>query len=85
MAFRTCIRQFEYKVMPFALSKEPGAFQAVMINMLLPLISEGVIIYLNDVLVYIRDVDLRAKLLDQVLTLIWNNKMYFKISKCQFR
>ena len=81
-AFRTCMGQYEYKVMPFGLRGAPGTFQAVMNNMFLPLIGKGVIVCLDDVLVYSPDVESHAKLLDQVLTILWENKMYPKLSTC---
>ena len=83
-AFRTCMGQYEYKVMPFGLRGAPGTFQAVMNHMFFDLLGKGVIAYLDDLLVYSPDVQSHARLLDKVLSILKKNKMYPKISKCTF-
>lgn len=83
-AFRTCMGQYEFKVMPFGLRGAPGTFQAVMNHMFLSYLGRGVIIYLDDVLVYSSDVQSHAALLNEVLDILNKNKMYPKLSKCQF-
>ena len=83
-AFRTCMGQYEFKVMPFGLRGAPGTFQAVMNHMFFNYIGRGVIAYLDDLLVYSPDVESHAKLLERVLQILHNNKMYPKISKCHF-
>ena len=83
-AFRTCMGQYEFKVMPFGLRGAPGTFQAVMNHMFLSYLGRGVIIYLDDVLVYSSDVQSHAALLNEVLDILYKNKMFPKLSKCQF-
>ena len=83
-AFRTCMGQYEFKVMPFGLRGAPGTFQAAMSHMFFPLIGTGVVAHLDDPLVYSPDVESRAKLLDRVLQTFEDNKMYPKISKYNF-
>ncbi|CDJ47111.1 Os07g0510800 protein, related [Eimeria brunetti] len=83
-AFRTCMGQYEFKVMPFGLKGAPGTFQAIINHMLLLLIGRGVIAYLDDVLVYSEDEDSHAQLLDHVLKTLWERKMYPKFKKCLF-
>ena len=70
--------------MPFGLRGAPGTFQAVMNPMFFPLIGKRVIAYLDDLLVYSPDVESHAKLLDRVLQTLKDNKMYHKLSKCDF-
>ena len=83
-AFRTCMGQYEYKVMPFGLRGAPGTFQAVMNHMFFDLLGKGVIAYLDDLLVYSPDIPSHARLLDKVLSTLKKHKMYPKISKCTF-
>ena len=83
-AFRTCMGQYEFKVMPFVIQEAPGTFQAVMNHMLFPFIGRGVIAYLDDLLVYRSDVESHTKLLDRALQTLKDNKMYPKISKSTF-
>ena len=83
-AFRTFMGQYEYKVMPFGLRGAPGTFQAVMNHMFFKLIGRGVMVYVDDLLVYSKDLATHSTLLDEVLSILWSNKMYPKFSKCQF-
>ncbi|KAL8444269.1 hypothetical protein Emed_006312 [Eimeria media] len=83
-AFRTCMGQFEFKVMPFGLRGAIGTLQAVMTHMFFPFIGKGVIAYLDDLLVYAPNVAAHASLLRKVLSILDDNKMYPKISKCRF-
>ncbi|KAL8443311.1 hypothetical protein Emed_006916 [Eimeria media] len=83
-AFRTCMGQFEFKVMPFGLRGAPGTFQAIMTHMFFPFIGKGVIAYLDDLLVYAPTVAEHANLLRKVVGILEDNQMYPKISKCRF-
>ena len=83
-AFGTCLGQYEFKVMPFGLRRAPGTLQAVTNHMFFPLIGRGVFAYLDDLLVYSPDAESHAKLLHRVLQTLKDNKMYPKISKCNF-
>lgn len=51
-------------------------------DMFPPLIGKIVIVCLDDVLICSREVDLHAKLLDQVLAILWDDKMYSNLFKC---
>ena len=53
-------------------------------HLFFPPIGRRVIAYLDDLLVYSPDVESHAKLLDRVLQTLKDNKMYPKISKCNF-
>lgn len=83
-AFRTCMGQYEFKVMPFGLRGAPGTFQAVMNHMFFRLLGRGVIAYLDDLLVYSPDVASHVRILDKVLKILRDHKMYPKVSKCNF-
>ena len=83
-AFRTIMGQYEYKVMPFGLRGAPGTFQAVMNHMFFDYIGKGVMVYMDDLLVYSKDEESHAALLSEVLEILWKHKMYPKFSKCQF-
>ena len=83
-AFRTCMGQYEFKVMPFGLKGAPGTFQQVMNNMFFDYLGRGVIVYLDDVLVYSGDIASHTVLLGEVLAILAEHQMYPKISKCRF-
>ncbi|KAL8453284.1 hypothetical protein Emed_000918 [Eimeria media] len=81
-AFRTCMGQYEFEVMPFGLRGAPGTFQVVMTHMFFPYIGKGVIAYLDDLLVYAPHELSLVALLRKVLTILSDNKMYPKNFKC---
>jgi hypothetical protein len=46
------------------------------------LLDKGVIVYLDDVLIYSRDVESHKIILDEVFKLLAKHKLYLKDSKC---
>ena len=83
-AFRSVLGLFEYKVMPFGLKGAPATFQANINAYLQPLLGQGVIAYLDDVLIYSSDLHSHVNLLQQVLSIFLQNQFYPKLSKCKF-
>jgi hypothetical protein len=51
-AFQTHQGHYEYRVMPFGLTRAPATFQDFMNHILAPLLSKCVVVFLDDVLVY---------------------------------
>ena len=51
-AFHTCYGLFEYKAMPFGLTNAPATFQNMMNEIFRDMINSGVVIYLDDILIY---------------------------------
>ncbi|GJP61607.1 hypothetical protein CLOP_g19815, partial [Closterium sp. NIES-67] len=54
-AFQTRYGSYEYLVMPFGLTNAPETFQAEINHILRPLLDECVVLYLDDILIYSRD------------------------------
>lgn len=46
------------------------------------LLGNGVLCYLDDLLIYSKDVESHERLLDEVFGLLHSNKLYIKESKC---
>ena len=57
-AFRTRYGHFEYQVMPFGLSNAPASFQGYINKILAEKLDIFVIVYLDNIFIYIKDQDL---------------------------
>jgi hypothetical protein len=56
--------------MPFGLMTAPATFQRMMNHVFFELLDRGVVVYLDDVLIYSRDVESHKKLLNEVFSLL---------------
>jgi hypothetical protein len=83
-AFRTVYGHYEYTVMPFGLSNAPSTFQTLINRVLAPLIGKGVIAYVDDILIYAKTKEEHDRMLEEVLKLLDANRLYVKLSKCEF-
>lgn len=66
-AFRTRYGHFEYLVMPFGLANAPASFQAMMNEVLRGLIDQGVVVYVDDILIYSKTEEEHERLVKAVL------------------
>jgi hypothetical protein len=82
--FKTHHGQYQFKVMPFGLTSAPATFQCTMNSILEPFLRKFVIVFMDDILVYISSLSNHAHHLKQVLTLLRTHKFYVKLSKCVF-
>ncbi|CAI7915392.1 unnamed protein product [Closterium sp. NIES-53] len=83
-AFRTRYGSYEYLVMPFGLTNAPATFQAEMNHILRPLLDECVVVYLDDILIYSRDMKQHIEHLRRVFEILRREKFYVKLSKSVF-
>jgi hypothetical protein len=63
-AFTCRYGTYQFTVMPFGLMTAPATFQRVMNNVFFDLLDKGVIVYLDDVLIYSKTVAEHRVLLD---------------------
>ena len=83
-AFRTRYGLFKYLVMPFGLTNTPASFQSYIHLVLRPYLDITVIIYLDDVLVFLRNLSQHEKHVEKVLKALLKAGLYAKLRKCLF-
>ncbi|CAI7799696.1 unnamed protein product [Closterium sp. NIES-54] len=83
-AFRTRYGSYEYLVMPFGLCNAPATFQAEMNHILRPLLDECIVVYLDDILIYSKNMKEHVEHLQKVFEILRKNKFYVKLSKSDF-
>ncbi|CAI7885208.1 unnamed protein product [Closterium sp. NIES-54] len=83
-AFQTRYGSYEYLVMPFGLTNAPATFQAEMNHILRPLLDECVVVYLDDILIYSRNMKQHIEHLRRVFEILRREKFYVKLSKSEF-
>lgn len=69
-AFHTHHGHFEYKVMPYGLTRAPATFQAIMNHILAPLLRKCVVVFIDDILIYSTTYADHIKHVEQVLQLL---------------
>ncbi|QRW22121.1 Retrotransposable element Tf2 protein [Rhizoctonia solani] len=83
-AFRTKYGLFEYLVMPFGLTNAPAAFQHFMNDLFRDLINVTVVIYLDDILIFLEKPEEHPAHVKEVLSRLMANQLFCKLSKCHF-
>lgn len=72
-AFSTRYGQYEFTVMPFGLTNAPATFQRIMNKILFELLDKCVLVYLDDILIYSRDVPSHIHDLHSVFDILARN------------
>src|SRR5215208_5588746 len=70
--------------MPFGLTNAPATFQRFINNTLRHLLDKGVIVYLNDILVYSEMIEEHERLIKEVLQALSENNLYVELEKSEF-
>lgn len=83
-AFRTHQGLYEFLVIPFGLTNAPATFQSLMNVLFAELLRKGVLIFMDDILIYSTTIEEHAVLLRKVLEILHSNRFYIKRSKCFF-
>ncbi|GJP71846.1 hypothetical protein CLOP_g2635 [Closterium sp. NIES-67] len=82
--FQTRYGSYEYLVMPFGLTNALATFQAEMNHILRPLLDECVVVYLDEILIYSRDMQQHVEHLRRVFEILRREHFYVKLSKSDF-
>lgn len=75
---------YEYTVMPFGLTNAPAVFQRLMNNLFKDLIDRGLLVYLDDLLIYGRTLDELRATTKEVLQRLKDHRFWVKPEKCSF-
>jgi len=83
-AFRTRYGHFEYKVMPFGHVNAPATFQAMMNKISREFLDHGVVISLDDILIYSETEEEHIELVKKVLARIEEHQLAVSVTKSVF-
>lgn len=83
-AFRTHNGLFEFLVMPFGLTNAPATFQSFMNAIFAELLRKGVLVFMDDILIYSRTLEEHMSILKKVFQILEQHKFLIKKSKCSF-
>ncbi|KAK3516903.1 hypothetical protein QTP70_028272 [Hemibagrus guttatus] len=83
-AFHTTHGHYEYCVMPFGLTNAPAVFQALINGVFRDLLGRGVIVYIDDILVYSTSMQDHVRQVREVLARLQQHHLFVKLEKCQF-
>ena len=84
-AFRTNRGLFEPLVMFFGLTNSPATFQTMMNHLFRDLINRGkVVVYMDDIMIFTDTLAEHRKIVKEVLTILRQNKLSLKHTKCEF-
>ena len=82
--FHTRYGLYESTVLPMGLTNAPATFIRVMNNLFTDLLDHGVIVFLDDVLVYSHTREEHVQLLRTVFRKLREHRFYCKLKKCSF-
>ncbi|CAI7911192.1 unnamed protein product [Closterium sp. NIES-54] len=72
------------QLMPFGLTNAPATFQVEMNHILRPSLDECVVVYLDDILIYSKDMKQHVEHLRRVFEILRRERFYVKLSKSEF-
>ena len=81
-AFKMRWGLFEFLVMPFGVTNAPSQFMNMMNDVLSNYLDDFVLVFLDNILVYSRIVEIHAEHLGKVLEALRRHRLYTKASKC---
>lgn len=84
IAFKKNEGLYEWLVMPFGLTNSPSTFMRLLNEVLVDFTSKFVIIYLDDILIFIRSKEEHMNHLEMVLRRLYQEKLIINQEKCEF-
>jgi len=71
-------------VMPFGVTNAPALFMDYMNRIFRPFLDKFVVVFIDDILIYLRTKEERGRHLRVVLEILREKQLYAKLSKCEF-
>ncbi|WMV19251.1 hypothetical protein MTR67_012636, partial [Solanum verrucosum] len=84
MMFRICYGHYEFLVISFGFTNAPVAFISLMNSVFKPFHDSFVIVFIDDILVYLKSEKEHVDHLCFVVNVFGKQKLYAKFSKCKF-
>ena len=82
--FKMWYGQFEFTVMPFKLTNAPMTFMDLMHRVFQPYLSQFVVVFVDDILIYSQFEEENEDHLRVILHVLSDHQLYVKFSKCEF-
>ena len=82
-AFTTPLGLYEFQRMPFGLCNAPATFQRLMQQCLSGHITDSLLVYLDDIIVYSPDFATHLRHLEEVFERLWKNGLKLRPDKCK--
>jgi len=84
-AFRTRYRLYEFQVMPFGLTNAPSTFQDMMNHVFSDMIDLGLLVYMDDFLIYAKTEEEHDQRVKEVLKRLHENRLAVSPDKCVWK
>ena len=81
-AFNTRIGKYKFLVMPFGLYNAPATFQTLINKVLCKFLWKFVVVYLDNILIYLKTKEDYADHLQQVFAVLQQESLYVSVKKC---
>jgi hypothetical protein len=83
-AFRTRYGLYEFLVMPFGLCNAPATFQDMINHIFRDLLDQGLVAYIDDLLIYAATKDQHDQIVMEVLKRLRDNRLAISAEKCEW-
>ena len=82
-AFKCRYRHYEFLVSPFGVTNAPPQFQAMVNDLFADMLDKFVIVFLDDLLIFSKNIEEHAIHLNRVLARLREHKLFAKASKTE--